>query len=299
MFKNIIVYRTTSKFNKESLIESLKTNQFNSCSSLEMESSGWVPSRQHGELVHAVDGRFLMKMMTEKKMLPGSAVKDAVLERAIQIEHEQGFYPGRKQLKAIKEIIVDEMIPRAFSVKTATYVWIDTINDLVFIDASTNTKAENVVRLLLRSVAGLQLAYLRPTKSPITMMTTWLSLDIEPDSFTIDQDGVLESLGQSGSSVKYVKHSMDNAGVKQHIESGKQCTSLALTWMDKISFVLTDNLLIKKIRPLDVLKESNKDTKNDSERFDAEFFMMAFELSLLVTDLMEDLGGKLCDDDEE
>ena len=43
--------------------------------------------------------------------------------------------------------------------------------------------------------------------------------------------------------------------VRRHIAAGKQCTRLAMTWESKISFVLTESLAIKSIKPLDVLKD--------------------------------------------
>ncbi len=75
-------------------------------------------------------------------------------------------------------------------------------------------------------------------------------------------------------------------------------TRLAMTWRDKISFVLTENLSIKRISPLDVLKEdSDVTSKNDDERFDGDFMLMTGEVSKLLADLIEALGGQLKEND--
>lgn len=47
--------------------------------------------------------------------------------------------------------------------------------------------------------------------------------------------------------MRYANHNLDGDEPRQHIADGKQCTRLALTWADKISFVLTDGLKIKRI----------------------------------------------------
>jgi recombination associated protein RdgC len=65
-----------------------------------------------------------------------------------------------------------------------------------------------------------------------------------------------------------------------------------MTWESKISFVLTESLAIKSIKPLDVLKENDAVTRNDDERFDGDFMLMTGELSLLMRDIVEALGGE-------
>ena len=81
--------------------------------------------------------------------------------------------------------------------------------------------------------------------------------------------------------------------MRRHIQSGKQCTRLALTWADRVSFVLTEALDIKRIAPLDVLKE-NADAlaTNDDEKFDSDMMLMTGELAKLIDDLVQALGGE-------
>jgi recombination associated protein RdgC len=294
MFKNLIAYRLKSNVTEVQLIAALFTQQYNPCSSLELNSSGWVPPREYGQLVHKVNGQFLLKLMMEKRVLPGSVVKDALLERCKEIEHQQGYAPGRKQVREIKEQVIDELLPRAFSTKTAMNVWIDPINNWLVIDTPTTSKAELVIKLLLASVDGLVLEGIRTKISPRSAMTNWLATDNEPYNFTIDQDGELESGGSDHAVIKYIKSSLDgNTQVKQQIAEGKQCTKLALTWDSKISFILTEAGNIKKIAMLDVLKESHAETNvgDSGERFDADFALVSGELNQLLTDLIEALGG--------
>ena len=64
-----------------------------------------------------------------------------------------------------------------------------------------------------------------------------------------------------------------------------------MTWADRISFVLTETLALKRIAPLDVIKEGEGDGGDAAERFDSDFAMMAGELARLLADLMAALGG--------
>jgi recombination associated protein RdgC len=66
-----------------------------------------------------------------------------------------------------------------------------------------------------------------------------------------------------------------------------------MTWNDRVSFVLTENLAVKRVAPLDVIKEQADGTLHDeAERFDADFALMAGELAGLLRDLTDALGGE-------
>jgi recombination associated protein RdgC len=55
---------------------------------------------------------------------------------------------------------------------------------------------------------------------------------------------------------------------------------------------LTDTLIIKRVVPVDVIREGESSSgQNEDERFDADFTLMTGEISHLMTDLVEALGG--------
>jgi len=89
-----------------------------------------------------------------------------------------------------------------------------------------------------------------------------------------------------------VRHSIETVDARRHIEQGKQCTRLALTWADKISFTLTEDLTLRRLRFLDVLqKDLPSDVRDEEETFDTSFALMAGELAGLLAALMACLGG--------
>lgn len=110
---------------------------------------------------------------------------------------------------------------------------------------------------------------------------------------TIDQDTELRSAGEDKATVRYISQTLDLDDSRRHIAAGKQCTKLALTWSDRISFVLTESLAIKRVTALDVIKE-NTDSKmqDDEERFDSDFLLMTGELNRMLGDLVAALGGE-------
>lgn len=81
--------------------------------------------------------------------------------------------------------------------------------------------------------------------------------------------------------------------MRRHIQSGKQCTRLAMTWADRVSFVLTESLDVKRVAPLDVLKENpDAATQNDDEKFDSDMTLMTGEVAKLLAELVDSLGGE-------
>ena len=214
--------------------------------------------------------------------------------KAAGIEEQQGFKPGRKQMKEIKEQVTDELLPRAFTIRSDTRVWIDPVNGWLVVDAGTAARADDVIKLLVKSVNRLPLRALRVRQSPVAAMTEWLVADEAPYGFTVDQDTELRSTGETKATVRYVRHTLEAEDVRRHIASGKQCTRLALTWSDRVSFVLTEALTLKRIAALDVIKEGEDGmSRNDDERFDGDMMLMTGELGRMMTALVEALGGEV------
>ncbi len=195
-------------------------------------------------------------------------------------------------MKAIREQIIDEKLPTALTQYDDIRLWIDPIERWLIIDTSTPTKADTVIGLLAKSIEPFPLENLYVAMSPASAMTGWLAEDEAPANFSIDQDAELRASGESGAAIRYVKHSIDADDVRRHIQSGKQCTRLAMTWADRISFELTEDLDIRKIRALDVLKENHPASDTDAEVFDAEFLLMAGEIAKLLAELVYALGGE-------
>ena len=294
-FKNLQIYRIPAPWaiSAEQLETFLAPQAFAKCSSLELQSQGWLSPRENGMLVHTVNRQMMLLLGTEKKLLPATVVNQVTKARAAEIEEQQCFPPGRKQIKDLKEQITDELLQRAFSIQRNTWVWIDPVNGWLVIDAASSTKAEEILKLLLASVDKLQISDLRTAHSPLTSMTNWLASDEAPHGFTVDQDTELRATGESKATVRYVRHTIEADDVRRHIAAGKQCTRLAMTWADHISFVLTESLAIKRIAPLDVLKEGNDTSrKNDDARFDSDMMLMTGELSKMLNDLVFALGGE-------
>ena len=116
----------------------------------------------------------LFTFRAEKNLLPASVVNQVTTPRPLEVEEQQCFKLGRKQLRELKEQVTDELLPRAFSIRRDTRVWIDAVNGWLVIDAAAQELADDVRGLLVKSIDPLPLASVRVALSPVAAMTDWL-----------------------------------------------------------------------------------------------------------------------------
>src|SRR3546814_8806738 len=117
-----------------------------------MQSLGWIAPRDDSGLVYGQNGQYLITLRADKKLLPTTVINQFAKARAQDLEEQQGFKPGRKQMKEIKEQITDELLPKAFSVYRATRVWLDMNNPWLVIDAAAADRSDKVTGLWAKSM---------------------------------------------------------------------------------------------------------------------------------------------------
>lgn len=292
-FKNLRFFRLASDWTLDNLDKSVTAHAFRPGGSQDPLSLGWSPVREDADLVHRINGQILLCAKAEKKLLPPTVINQIAKVRAKEKEDEQGFKVGRKQLRELKEDLVTELLPRAFSIERQVLVWIDPDNRWVAVDAAAAATADEIMGLLAKTFAVFPAVPVYTDQSPSAAMTGWLADFNAPYPFSIDQDAELRASGESRSVVRYARHNLDSDEIRKHIADGKQCTRLALTWADKISFLLTDGLEVKRLTPTDVLTDQQEtNAQDEAQTFDSNFLLMSSELNLLISELLEALGGE-------
>ena len=177
----------------------------------------------------------------------------------------------------------------AFTKQGAMWVWIDAQARTLVLDTSAQGRADEIVTLLVEGLPGFAVALLDTQTSPQAAMAHWLMTQEPPAGFSIDRECELKAADESKAVVRYARHPLDIDEVRQHIEHGKLPTKLAMTWDDRVSFVLSEGLQIKKIALLDAVMDGNS---QDDGGFDTDVAIATGELSRLIPDLIEALGGE-------
>ncbi|MDR0564384.1 MAG: recombination-associated protein RdgC [Azoarcus sp.] len=293
-FRNLQVFRLRPGWdaNVVRLDESLQKYPLQPCGSQEMESRGWIPPRDGDALVRVVGGQWLMAMGVEARLLPTAVVKQETETRVQTLAEKQGYKPGRATVKEMREQVLSELMPRAFIRSRRTWVWVDPVGGWLGIDASSPARAEEVLECLRLAIDDFPLLLLRTERSPMSAMADWLAGEA-PAGFTVDEDCELRSTSEEKATVRYAHHPLDGNEIKEHLTAGKLPTRLALTFNDRVSFVLTDKLELKRLDFLDTVREELGNEDDAEALFDSEFALMTGELSRLLPALVEVLGGTM------
>lgn len=300
MLKSFTVFRLPPGWKSPgaaAFAETLSRFEFRPCAPTERVTAGWVPPRgvAHAPLAENVNGQVLMKLMVESRLLPSSAVRADLDERLDALEAQTGRRPRGRAKKELKEQIEHELLPRAFTRKSATLIWLNPKARLVVLGTTTAKTVDLVIAEMTRAFEDrVVLQPLHTALSPAVAMASWLQAQTPPQGFGFDRDCELRTPDDTKATVRYVRHGLDNDGVVQHIEAGKVPVQLGMSWSDKLSFVLTDEMRVKRLKFLDVeaTAGSAESRQDKDEAFDGDAALMTGELSQMLGDLLDALGGE-------
>jgi recombination associated protein RdgC len=293
-FRNLQLYRLTPglKLDPEAANERLSRHPLTPCGGLDRQRIGWQAVRGGEDFLYSQNDQALITLGIDEKLLPSSVVKQVAEEKIAEIAEAEGYRPGAKRRKEIREQVEDDLLPRAFSRRISLSAWLDPVNGWLAIDAASASKAEALVKQLGESLPDLVVKLPHTAMSPGAAMTAWLAENEAPAGFSIDRDCEMCLPGEDRATVRYVRHALDGEEIGEHIAAGKQVTRLGLTWSDRISFVLTEKLEIKRLQFLDILKEQSEQAEDAEAMFQIEFALMSGELAKLIADLIDALGGE-------
>jgi len=300
MFKNLMIYRVGPDWpaSAQQFEAALAREPFAECGPTQQKSTGWVAPRgqTHGALVESIDGQWIARFAIETKPVPGDAVRRKAQEAAEHIEKTTGRKPGKKELRDLRDDALQALLPQAFPRRSELTVWLNPSQRWLVLDAGAQGKADEVITSLVRVAGqGFAIGLLQTARSPQAAMAGWLaakSPDELPDAFHVERECELKGSGDEPAVVKFTRHDLATDEVRKHIAEGKLPTRLALGWQGRIGFVLTQALQIKRVAFQEGVFEKDAAASRE-DRFDADVALATGELSALIADLIDALGGEV------
>ena len=297
-FKNLMVYRLSREvtLSADEMEKQLSAFTFTPCGSQDMAKTGWVsPMGSHSEdLTHSANGQILICARKEEKILPSPVVKQALEAKISKLEAEQHRKLKKTEKDSLKDEVLHTLLPRAFSRFNQTFLWIDTVNGLIMIDCASAKKAEDTLALLRKSLGSLPVVPLTLEKPIELTLTEWVRAGELPAGFTLMEEAELKALLEDGGVIRCKKQDLVTDEIAVHIEAGKVVTKLALDWQERVQLLLADDGSLKRLKFADALRDQNDDIDRDdpAARFDADFILMTSELTALIANVVEALGGE-------
>lgn len=253
-----------------------------------------APAPHMPDLIAYVNqGSVLVHLQTEQKIIPSAVVKQEANKRIAAIEKEEARKVGRNETKDIQESCRDTLKLTAFTKVTVQRAIIDLQQGLVMIEASSTGKAEDMLSVLREAMGGLNTKLVQTHRSVTTEMTNWLHV-VAPLTFETGSDCELKFPIEGGAIARCSHQDLYDAEIKEHLLRGKLVTKLALEWSEKISFQLTENLEIKRVKFMDILQDNlkNMDVDTQDAMFESSATLFIGEIRLMVADLIDALGGE-------
>ncbi|VTM24123.1 Recombination-associated protein rdgC [Stutzerimonas stutzeri] len=296
-FKNLMSYRLTKslEWDLTQLQTQLETCRFYPCDVQEQSKFGWsAPLRGSDLLYFSVGKQILLVAQKEEKMLPANVVKRELAHRIESLEEKENRKLKKNEKQTLKDDVVMNLLPRAFSKNQYTALWIDTESGLLHLDAASAKRAEDVLALLRKSLGSLPVVPLAFANEPSTILTDWITQDNLPHWLIALEEAELRG-SQEDSVIRCKKQPLENEDILALLQEGKKVVSkLALEWEDTLTFVFNEDGSLKRLKFADSVREKNEDiSKEDfAKRFDADFVLMTGILAKLTENLLEAFGGE-------
>jgi len=297
-FKNLAIYRLTEAFtlSPTELEEKLEHQRFKPCGGHEEFSYGWTAplGRSAEQLVHQSNGYMMLCATKEEKVLPSSVINEMTMEQILAKEEQEARKLSKKERTDIKDEIIFELLPRAFSFSKRTFAYIDPVGGWLIVDAASAKKAEDLISFLRKNLGSLPLVPVSTKEKPVSTLTQWLINNDAPADVLIEDECELRAPEEAGGIIRCKRQDLAAPEIKNHLDTGKQVIKLAISWSDRLSFIVDENLSIKRLKFLDLIQDQVADIEVDGAeaQFDVDFTIMSQELSTFLPRLLELFGGE-------
>lgn len=294
LFRNLTLFRFSPTVAKDlgRLNEALDDHRLRPCGPLELGTKGFVPPmgfQVDAALTHSVKHFTCVTVGSEDKILPAAVVNDELHRRVQKIAEEEGRKVGGRERKRLKEDLLTELLPRAFVRTSRLCAYVDTKNGWVVLDTSSRKSAENTITQIREALGSFPAVPLAPEEGPRVLMTDWLANGTLPAGLVFgDECELRDPATATGARWKGRSADLESEEVKEHLRNGKQVFHLGLVFDDRLSFVLGEDLVVRKLKFLDTAMDTLGDNFEDAKsEADAVLAMLTLELERLLDKLQE------------
>lgn len=298
-FKNATLYKLQhpAKDLIDSLEEKLASARFVPCGKTDLKKCGFVPpvsTEDEGALTQTVMGITAVCYMIQEKILPSRVVNEAVDLRVAEIEKKEQIVVYGKQRRALKEEVIQDLLPRAFDRKTKVYAYFDARRDLFIVDTTSHGIAEAVCKELRGAIGSFPVTGLNVSTSPSASFSDWLRDSASMEGLSLGNYCELAEATTKGASTRYNNQDITNDEIITNLDSGKRAIGMELVWDEKVTFRVNTSLQLKSLRfNLELLADGDDGDgdENAASVFDANLIVMADALGNIYDSLGKLLGG--------
>lgn len=280
IFTNLSLFRLPEGFDVGDLEQALAANPLRDIGPLEMTTTGFVPPI--GETVTHIDGNAtLLCMAVTEKILPPAVVAEELARRIEKIRETDDRDVGAGERRKLRDEILHDLLPQAFSRTRRTMAYIDRATGWVVIDTATGATAEDVLSAVRRAIGSFPAA---PPIPATELLTHWLIEGAAYPPFQLGEDCVLHDRGSPECTIRCRRQDLTDVRLRDIAWDGMSVRALGLSYADRMDFVLEDAFTVRRLRIADAVVD---------EHLDAEYDSIEAERAALFALTHREIGGLL------
>jgi recombination associated protein RdgC len=292
-FKNLAVYRFSPGADypcAHVFEDALGNYRFNPVNDLDLRSMGFVPPlvTVQDRLILNVNNKVMFACDIEERILPAATVNTQLQIVVAEIEEREARRLPKKERAALKDAVIAELLPKAFTKKKRVHGYWDMVSGWLVIDSASTNVAEDILSLLRKGLGTLPVTPLYPTIRPEAVLTQWLIDGHSADElFNVEQEGELRAPEEKGAILRYKRQDTDATEVTEALHGGKEAYKLELTWCDRVNFTLDAELRVKRLKFLEfcTTAAAEIEAENEIAVFKADFVICSETVSALLGEL--------------
>ena len=291
-FKQIQLFQLTESMDLSinHLMEKLAPLAFRPCLPSMEVSSGWISpvdsEDENAPLVRSINGYMMLCLQVEEKILPAAVIRHELANKIKKIEKNEDRKIYQKEKLTLKDEMKMNLLPRAFSKFTKLYAYIDIRNRRMIIGSANAKKTELFLNLFKKSgsenISAIEVNKLSP------VMTHWIQHQNYPSAFSIEKSAILQDPNQKNRIIRCQQQDLFAASIQSLIKDGCVIKQIAANWQDRLSFVLSDDFILKNLKYQDEVIAAAKEMEPETreQQFDADFLIMTDMLTQLIDELL-------------
>lgn len=192
--------------------------------------------------VEVVSGLHIVRMRSQSRGVPKSAVDREVAAMAARIEQETGRIPGRRETRELKDDAKQKLLPQAFPRDSELWGLICPARGVMIVSTASDTKGALLCSELIRACVdadvlaapskGLPALSARNLRTRTSIDAFMLQALLEPDAvkpFGPATYCVLQAQDESRRQVSYRNHELTgNEEIRRHLQMGHLPSKLGL-----------------------------------------------------------------------
>lgn len=293
MFRNLRFYSLQGTWPKseEELSTALEKAGFKPCGPLTERSSGFVPVAQEaGELLaRRVSGADLMRLRSQSRVLPHAAVNEELEARIEEYQERMGEAPSAREKRRMKAEVRDNLLPKSMLKSDRIWGYFDLKEKVLGIAAAQESAAERFLRRLQAACDGVNFKPLQ-FEQPVNDFLDRVFLGGAPAEFSVGTECRMQDASDAASIVRWVNFDLSDRSIRDHVANGMRLTHLAVVYDNMMSFLLSENGVITKVKFLG-MDDDDEHHEDPLARLDAEFVLVTGTLRRMLGDLRKVLGG--------